>query len=115
MGHKAVCFNCRKSFSSYKTEMPQICPECGGEVFIYPHRFRPPAKNNLTKWAVVEYLKQHDILFWHHIYEEFELVDQNGSKRISSRYVEYPETMRAAKEFVEKYGQQAKSIVRKGS
>lgn len=103
MGHKGVCFTCKKAFSSYRTKMPKICPECSNEIVVYPHRFRPPAKNDLKKWEVVAYLRQHGFLY-HYIYEEHEHINENGERRIRSRYVQYPETMRAAKEFVEKYG-----------
>ena len=32
MGNKAVCFDCKKSFSFFKTEIQNICPKCKGEV-----------------------------------------------------------------------------------
>jgi len=106
MGHKTVCFNCRKAFSmgaDLTRPAHKSCPECQGEVFIYPHRFRPPQKNDLKKWEVIEFLKQNG-LFYHHIYDKYEFIDQEGNQKECSGCAKYPETMREAKDFVGKYG-----------
>ena len=102
MGNKLVCFNCKKSFSFFKTEAQKVCPECKGEVFIYPHRFRTPKKDDVKKWAVVEYLKENRF-FYQHIRREFEYIDSNGIANIGIGYAKIPETMREAKEFVNQY------------
>jgi hypothetical protein len=105
MGHKSVCFNCKKAFSlgsDFTRPKHTICPECKGEVFIYPHRFRPPAKNDNQKWEVIKCLKDYHF-FYQHIHEEYEHFDKNGVLKICSRYAQYPETMREAKDFVFKY------------
>lgn len=102
MGNKSVCFNCRKSFSFFKTETHKVCPECKGEVFIYPHRFRTPKKEDINKWYVVGYLKEHGF-FYQHISKQYEYIDSNGIAIICSGYEKIPETMREAKEFIEEY------------
>lgn len=105
MGNKSVCFNCKKAFS-LGTDITQpkhkLCPECNGEIFIYPHRFRPPSKNDTKKWEVVKFLKEYDF-YYQHLYEEYEHLDENGSLKILTRTTKYPETMREAKDFVNKY------------
>lgn len=102
MGNKSVCFNCRKSFSFFKSEIHKACPECKGEVFIYPHRFRTPKKDDVKKWAVVKYLKENGF-FYQHISKKYEYVGYNGIVRICSGYAKIPETMREAKELVDEY------------
>ena len=102
MGNKSVCFNCKKSFSFFKAEIQKACPECKGEVFVYPHRFRTHRKDDIKKWAVVEYLKENGF-FYQHISKEHEYIDSNGIAKICSGYAKIPETMREAKEFVKEY------------
>ena len=102
MGNKSVCFNCKKSFSFFKTDIQKNCPECEGELFVYPHRFRTPKKDDIKKWAAVEYLKEHGF-FYQHINIKYEYIDSNGTATICSGYVKIPETMREAKEFVNQY------------
>jgi DNA-directed RNA polymerase subunit RPC12/RpoP len=114
MGNKSVCFNCKKSFSFFNAEAQKVCPECKGEVFVYPHRFRTPKKDDIKKWAVVEYLKENDF-FYQHISKEYEYIDANGIVRICSGYVKIPETMREAKEFVEGYSKPVTDIQKANS
>lgn len=109
MGYKVVCFNCRKSFNR-KPDLPQLrkCPECQSLSFKYPHRFRPPKKDNLIAWKVVMFLKRHGFVY-DRVYEE---TTRNESGEITSysHYVKYPNNMTEAKEFVIKYKDQANKL-----
>ena len=53
-------------------------------------------KEDVKKWAVVEYLKENGF-FYHHIMREFECIDSNGIARIISGCAKIPETMKEAK------------------
>ena len=97
MGHKKVCFNCRKAFSVYKNDSSEInlkCPECGQQATLINHKFRPPKQNDVKRWKVAEYLKDNGF-FYHHTYEKIE--------RGVYSLVPYPNTMEDAKEFVKKH------------
>jgi len=61
-----------------------------------PERFRPPKKADDEKWAAIKYLVEHGFLY-HLIYEK------NGNNPRDSIKVRFPQTLREAKEFVEKY------------
>jgi predicted nucleic acid-binding Zn-ribbon protein len=102
MGYKKVCFNCRKAFSlgtDISVNHSSTCPECGKETFRLNHSFRPPSKDDLKKWEVVEFLKNHGFIY-QHIYSEW-------TAKVYEGLVNYPETMTEAKEFVVKYSSQA--------
>lgn len=102
MGYKKVCTNCRKSFSitlGHNIKPSLSCPECGGHTNILSHLFRPPKIDDLKKWKVVEFLIDHGFLY-QHIYEEY-------TPSILSGQLQYPETMKEAKDFVIKYKAQA--------
>lgn len=102
MGYKKVCFNCRKALSissDFTIKHSLTCPESGKQTTILSHLFRPPKQDDLKKWKVVEFLKDHGFLY-QHIYEVY-----TGS--ILSGQLQYPETMKEAKEFVVKYKDQA--------
>ncbi len=80
MEHKSVCFNCKKAFSlgtDFTKPKHRFCPECKGEVFVYPHRFRPPEKSDTKKWAVVEFLKQNGF-YYQHIRKFVERIYENA-------------------------------------
>jgi hypothetical protein len=52
MGAKHVCFCCRKAVNvSYGATGPVRCTDCGAELVVLPHRFRPPKKREAAKWA----------------------------------------------------------------
>lgn len=94
MGHKIVCLECRKAFSlstdlSINKEI--ICSDCGKKAILSPHRFRPPKKTDDKKWEVVCFLVLNGFKY-QHIYCEH-----------SKEFVNYPENLRDAKEFVKKY------------
>lgn len=102
MGYKKVCFNCRKAFSipSDHTVNPSLtCPECGMQTIIFSHLFKPPKHDDLKKWKVIEFLKDHGFLY-QHVYETY-------TPSILSGQLQYPETMKEAKAFVIKYKAQA--------
>jgi hypothetical protein len=106
MGHKKVCFNCKKTFAlptDSNTTFSLTCPECGALTTIFNSKFRPPAKDNLKKWKVVEFLKDHGFVF-QHIYKD---ISKKNGLVSSDNYVDYPTTMEEAKDFVLKYKEQA--------
>lgn len=94
MGHKIVCLECRKSFSlgtDLSTNKEINCSDCGKKAELLPHRFRPPKRSDDKKWEVVCFLVLNGFKY-HHIYCED-----------SKKYVDYPENLRDAKEFVKRY------------
>ena len=105
MGHKSVCVDCRKTFNrgfDSGSGREYKCPDCGKPMTLYPHRFRPPKKSDDSKWITVKYLLEHGFNY-QHVHEPGEF-----GKIINGRevFVEYPENLRDAKEFVEKYKNQ---------
>lgn len=96
MGHKLVCFNCREAKSlgldNEKWEKQnKICTKCNEEFRILDHRFRPPKKEDVKKWKVVEFLYDNGFRYEH--------ISDNELRS----YAKVPETMKEAKLFVEKY------------
>jgi predicted RNA-binding Zn-ribbon protein involved in translation (DUF1610 family) len=101
MGYKTVCFNCRKSFSAAQTKIRERkCPQCGKAMTWLSHRFRPPKNTDDKKWKVVEFLAENGFDY-DHIWKSI----QNG---VYSGLAVYPETMKDAEEFAEKYKAQAR-------
>ena len=96
MGYKSVCLNCRKAFSQgtdyTNFQRDKLCPDCGNSMVFLSAKFRPPKKRDNKKWEVVEFLVENGF-YYESIYD--------------GGYVIYPETMKEAKEFVEKYKTQA--------
>ncbi|AWI26770.1 hypothetical protein HYN49_13180 [Flavobacterium pallidum] len=72
-------------------------------MLLFPHRFKPPKKENIQEWEVVKYLIENGFKY-QHIYKNVEL--KNGVMCFSG-YADYPTNIRDAKEFVEKYIGQA--------
>jgi hypothetical protein len=105
MGHKIVCLDCRKSFSQ-GTDFEKIkeinCVECGKKMTLLPHRFRAPKSTDIKKWETVKYLISNGFVY-QHIYKNIEI--KNGIISYQN-YANYPENIRDAKEFVEKYKEQ---------
>lgn len=94
MGNKNVSFSCRKSFSlgtDFNVVTNNKCPNCADLMVQMPHRFRAPKKTDDQGWQVVDFLVKEGFPF-HKIYDE-----------ISQEPVMYPNTLRAAREFVVKY------------
>ena len=101
MGHKSVCIDCRKSFNrEFDTGSDRLypCSECGIPMILLPHRFRPPRKTDDEKWRTVKFLIENGF-FYQHIYKEIKWKNMDEH----DNYIDYPETLRDAKEFVEKY------------
>jgi len=93
MGYKSVCLNCRIAFShgmNFNNIAPRICPQCKAEMINVDYKFKPPKKSDIKEWEAVKYLLEHGF-YYQHIY------DENG------KAVKYPEDVKGAKEFVEKY------------
>jgi len=89
MGHKKVCFTCRKAFSLYAYEAKEVnltCPECGLVTILLNHKFRPPERDDLKQWNLAKFLVDHGFLF-KHVYKDYKLVH-------------YPTNMEDAKQFV---------------
>ncbi|SFW65636.1 hypothetical protein [Cellulophaga fucicola] len=106
MGYKNVCFDCRKAFNQ-GTDLINIreskCPECGILMTQVTHRFRPPKQNEIKKWNVAKFLMEKGFLY-EHVYKR---IYQVRGLTVLENYATYPENMRDAKEFVEKYKEQA--------
>jgi hypothetical protein len=82
------------------------CSECGKPMTLLSHRFRPPKKTDNKKWETVKYLIENGFNY-DHVYQKEE-TNSNGGTSYKG-YATYPENIRDAEEFVEKY----KSQVRK--
>ena len=108
MGHKSICLDCRRTLNrGYENGVVREhkCPECGKQMILLPHRFRPPKKDDEKKWETVKFLLEHGF-YYQHIYKRID-TNKNGVTSYNE-YAEYPENMIDAKEFVEAYKQQAK-------
>lgn len=97
MGHKKVCFECRKSFNlinDFNIEQSMICPDCGNPATFLNHKFKPPKKQDKKGWELAGFLKEHGFYFqstYAHIAPGLYL------------HVPYPSSIEEAKEFVVKY------------
>ncbi|MDB4925632.1 hypothetical protein [Mucilaginibacter sp.] len=102
MGQKSVCLNCRKAFNidTYNLPITEKCPECNGDFILYPHLFQPPRKNDLNAWKVVRFLYNNGFIYYH------------IRNETNTGTVRYPHTIIEAKEFIEKYKDQAIDISR---
>lgn len=104
MGYKKVCFNCRKSYNHpLKTEQIRSskCPECGNEMEELSQLFQPPKQSDKKKWDVVKLLVDNGFKY-HHIWEE-EFKNVKGEIIRYQNYAKYPESLKDAEEFLEKY------------
>ena len=108
MGYKNVCFDCRKAFNQ-GTDLDKIreskCPDCGKLMKQVTHRFRPPKQKDLKQWEVAKFLMEKGFLY-EHVYKR--IYEVRGIT-VLANYAIYPENMRDAKEFVEKYKAQAET------
>jgi hypothetical protein len=99
MGHKKVCFTCRKAFSIYKIEDRPVnlkCQQCGNDTTILYYTFKPPKIDDLKQWDLAKFYVDNGFIFQH-------VYDANGHA------VVYPRTMEEAKVFVEQYRRKAKA------
>ena len=90
MGYKNVCLNCKRVESlgtDYSFFRTGDCPECSSPMHFVSHKFRPPKLADARSWEVVAFLIERDFCFQ-------TIRDENGAA------VNYPTTMRDAKEFV---------------
>lgn len=98
MGHKNVCFSCRKAFnlgSDFDNLKLANCPECGVEMKLMSQRFRPPKSREVKKWETAQFLVERGFPYQH-------ISDDD----VEGNYVPYPENRREAEAFVEKYKDQ---------
>ena len=108
MGHKVVCLDCKKSFSQgtdFNNRKEANCPDCGKQMVLIPHRFRPPKKSEEKKWETVRFLIDNGF-YYQHIYETVTKTINGFTKY--ENLVPYPDNIRDAKEFVERYKNQAR-------
>jgi hypothetical protein len=108
MGNKVVCLDCKKSFSQgtdFKDRKEANCPDCGKPMTLLPHRFRAPKISEDKKWETVKFLINKGFYF-QHIYENITKTI-NGFTNYEN-LVSYPDNIREAKEFVERYKDQAR-------
>lgn len=98
MGYKNVCLKCKRALNlgTYSDNFRESnCPECGEKMTFVSHHFRPPKRIDTIKWKVADFLISRGFKY-HHIFDEEH-----------SSYVPYPERIKEAKIFVEKYKDQA--------
>ena len=111
MGYKAVCLNCRKAFnlsSDYTGHVPEMCPECSGQLLLFNHKFQPPKQSDIKAWKVVAFLYEHWFNY-QHVQKEMPF-DALRNMPENGLYEEYPTNLRDAKVFVEKYKAQAQKL-----
>jgi hypothetical protein len=71
---------------------------------MMPHRFRPPKNADHQKWEMIKFLVEYGFRF-QHLYKD---IKRNQDGTISyTGLVPYPENLREAQDFVERYKQQA--------
>lgn len=115
MGYKNVCLDCRKAFNrSLSSESPRQlkCPGCGKTTILLSHLFQPPSKDDLNGWATVKLLVDNGFTY-DHIYKNLE--KEEGQIIGHTGYVKYPENIREANEFIEKYKEQVVKINKKST
>jgi predicted RNA-binding Zn-ribbon protein involved in translation (DUF1610 family) len=62
--NKSVCFDCRKTFVSYRYGAAAIpCPQCGATMWNAGVHFRSPKRNDLRQWVKVRVLAAHGFRF----------------------------------------------------
>ncbi len=106
MGYKNVCISCRKAFNmgtDYNTIRESLCPDCGMPMTLMTHRFRPPKKTDNQKWETVKFLVENGFPY-QHVSED---VTPKDIGKPTKKYAVYPDNLREARQFVEKYKEQA--------
>jgi DNA-directed RNA polymerase subunit RPC12/RpoP len=91
-----VCLECRKAFKRHNDidALTMKCPECGGNAHRTSRKFKPPKRSDLEQWKKVRFLLEHGFRF-------FSVRDDTGA------YTRYPATLAEAREFVQKFRDQA--------
>ena len=93
-----LCFECNKSFKKPESKEQRICPECGGPLIEVSRKFKAPKTSDKEQWAKVKYLVEHGFIF-QSVYEQ---------REVGVYYkATYPKTLNEAKDFVNKYNEQA--------
>jgi len=70
---RSACFICRKSFK-YENKR---CPHCGSEIYVLGTHFKPPKRDKVEEWKVIETLYRAGIRFeadnqgWSDLYERY--------------------------------------------
>lgn len=108
MGQKVVCLDCKKSFSQgtdFNNRKEANCPDCGKPMTLLPHRFRPPKKMNDKEWDTVKFLISEGF-YYQHVYEN--ITTTTSGVKDYKNLVPYPNNIREAKKFVERYRSQAR-------
>lgn len=101
MGYKSVCLDCHKSFSlgtDFENLRESACPQCGQKMVLLNHKFRPP-KLESKEWEVVKLLVENGFK-----YQQILSKHDNGNSYYA---VDYPLTLKEAKEFIITYKSQA--------
>lgn len=96
MAHKIVCIACRIAFNrglEEDKERTHQCPGCEMPMMVLSHRFQPPKRNNSNGWETVQYLLSSGF--------HYQQVLDNDCE------IPYPMHLKDAREFVEKYKDQA--------
>lgn len=94
-----ACVGCRRSFKrpiDSPGTFERVCPSCGATAIQVGRHFKPPKRSNLGQWEKVAFLIGSGFPF-HRVYET----------KAGGRVVPYPRTLKAAREFVSKYRDQA--------
>lgn len=87
-----VCIHCRKSFKYPAQPERRICPQCRGPMERLSRKFSAPKSSDRMQWRKVQYLVEHGFRF----HTAFVQVAPGVA-----RSVDYPRTLREARDFVE--------------
>lgn len=98
-----ACFDCRRSFKRQSQDeiWYLTCPRCGGWAIDLGRNFKPPKASDIEQWVKVEFLVEHGFVF-HAVYRQ---VGDSCHRREP-----YPETLKEARVFVKRYGDQALAV-----
>lgn len=99
MGHKVVCLECYRVENRGTNLKIGKCPNCSQEMVFINHRFRPPKKTDKKGWELVKFLVSEGFPY-QHIYQSGK---SDYYKTATDNYVEWPKSLKDAKEFVDKY------------
>ena len=106
MGYKAVCIECRKSLNraiDFGSQRQYPCSACGKPMKLLSHLFKPPKKTDTKLWETIKYLTDNGFSY-QRIFKTLER--KNGIIINYVGSVSYPDNLKDAKEFVEKYKEQ---------